>query len=144
MARNGAHVQRIWTITVPSVWTVIVFFMHVIPVDPNRVSRFKIPHADKLVHFTLFLVLAFLWIRARRYFNQHTTRNALLIILALCALYGGTLEWLQSQLGSNRMSDLKDWIADVLGTCTGAWLAGKKLLSVFFGHQIGEAHQDFL
>jgi VanZ family protein len=137
-------VQSIWTITVPSLWTVIVFFLHVIPVDPHSVSRFTIPHADKLVHFTLFLVLAFLWMRAQRYFNEHTKNYALLVLIIICASYGGMLEWLQSRLGGNRMSDWKDWVADVLGTCTGAWLAGKKILSVFFGHQIGEAHQDLL
>jgi VanZ family protein len=140
MAGPRPHVHSIWTITVPSLWTVIVFFMHVIHVDPHSVSRFKIPHADKVVHFTLFLVLAFLWTRAQRYFNPHSKRSAVFFILVICASYGGMLEWLQSQLGSNRMSDWKDWIADVLGTCTGAWLAGKKILSVLFGHQVGEAH----
>ncbi len=144
MAHSRAHVQRIWAITAPSLWAVIVFFMHVIHVDQQRVSTFKIPHADKIVHLTFFLVLAFLISRAQKLFYPNAGRLSVLFALIICAVYGGVLEWLQSQLENNRMSDWKDWLADVAGACIGVLLARKKILSIFFGHQVGKAHQDFL
>jgi hypothetical protein len=73
------------------IWAAFVFIIHVAPVDPERVSRFDFPFADKWIHG----------------------------ILVACACYGALLEWIQLSFTDERSGDVMDWFADISGTLLG-------------------------
>jgi VanZ family protein len=115
-------------------WAAIVFFLHIIQLDlPKDEPLFKIPHADKLVHLTMFAILSFLIGRC-----YETIRNtklnipSIITILIVCAAYGAILEWLQANRTTERSGDAWDWIADLIGIVIGLLIARSAYLNIFF------------
>lgn len=122
MARKRAHVNTsYWTTTALIAWVVVVFFMHIVPVDPEKARSIQIPHFDKLVHFTLFFVLSILAIQRRFTHNNATSKWVFARIILLCCAYGIALEWIQPLMGTHRSSDLLDGAADATGVMLGAF-----------------------
>ena len=76
-------------------------------VSSNSVPRFE--HADKVVHFGAFFILALTFHRA--------FPIPIWLALVLLTLYGVAIEWLQS-LTPYRDASLGDLIADALGAST--------------------------
>ena len=69
------------------------------------------PNADKIVHFSLFALFAFLWMRTKgRYPNQKFN----LIPLGFSFIFPILLEYLQLFV-PNRTFDYKDMIANIAG-----------------------------
>ncbi|MFM2201843.1 MAG: VanZ like family [Bacteroidota bacterium] len=99
------------------IWAAFVFIIHVAPVDPERVSRFDFPFADKWIHGILFFLLAGVSFLARE--SKRNMRVSVLIILVACACYGALLEWIQLSFTDERSGDVMDWFADISGTLLG-------------------------
>ncbi len=80
--------------------------------------------ADKWVHIGIFTVLVFLWSRAL----QITALGGLVIILIVSLLYGFSIEIIQDKFIRNRSFDLRDIIADFIGSVIGVliWCWYKK------------------
>lgn len=74
---------------------------------------------DKLIHFSMYGVLAVLVMRARR--SQTSLWVAALVLVALSA-FGAADEWHQGFI-EGRSASLYDWIADTLGTAVGILVA---------------------
>lgn len=135
MARNRAHVNtQTWTTAALIAWVVVVFFMHVVPVDPNKARSISIPHFDKIIHFTLFLVLVLLALRRRVAQPRPISTTAVIGIIVTCCAYGIALELFQPLAGTHRSSDIADGIADVLGVITGVISSRSWRGLLFFGH----------
>jgi VanZ family protein len=130
--------NRVFAIAVPIVWTAIVFFLHVMPVRLDHESSISIPNADKVVHFGMFGILAFLLARSWEFFKVKISRRQVYLIILICASYGALLEYLQHIGNAKRDSDVFDWIADLVGTSAGLYMASTKILPLFFRHQIGK------
>jgi VanZ family protein len=124
-------------IAAPFVWAAIVFILHVIPIKPDREPSFRIPHADKVVHFIMFCTLSFLAYRAvlTHYSNRPVFRKIVVIIL-ICISYGALMEFLQGNYFNERDSDFFDWFADTIGTFCGLWLASTQFLMPLFRFQL--------
>ncbi len=133
MARKRAHVNT-WTTAALIAWVVVVFFVHVVPIDPNKARTIDIPHFDKLIHFTLFLVLALLALRRRIAHPRPMSSSAVGWIILTCCVYGIALELFQPLAGTHRSSDVADGIADVLGVMVGAISCRSCRGLLFFGH----------
>jgi VanZ family protein len=135
MARKRAHVyMHYWTTAALIMWVVVVFFVHVVPIDPNKARAIDIPHFDKLIHFTLFLVLALLALRWRIVNPRPMSSSAVGWIILTCCVYGIALELFQPLAGTHRSSDVVDGIADVLGVLTGVISSRSCRGLLFFGH----------
>ena len=135
MARKRAHVNtHTWTTAALIAWVVVVFFVHVVPIDPNKARSIDIPHFDKLIHFTLFLVLALLALRRRVAHPRPMSPSAVGWIILICCVYGIALELFQPLAGTHRSSDVADGIADVLGVLTGVISSRSCRGLLFFGH----------
>ncbi len=74
---------------------------------------------DKLVHFTMYGVLAFLVMRGSH--APSSGSRIALVVFGLCA-FGAADEWHQGFINGRSSSGL-DWIADALGVITGTTLA---------------------
>lgn len=118
-------------------WAAIVFYLHLASIKlPTDEELFKIPHADKAVHFLMFFVLAFLLTRS---LELHIQKIPSLIQLAgvvvLCVSYGALLEFLQSAITSERDGSFWDWLADLLGSISGSAIAVSALIPLFIQNQ---------
>ena len=101
-------------------WTVMIFFLLTINTGSME-SAPKIKHLDKLVHFILFAVMAFLWI----YPGKQKATIKLLFIFICVASYGAGMEWVQENFTSGEF-DWKDIYADTAGAAAGV-IVGKRI-----------------
>ncbi len=88
------------------------------------------PHSDKVVHFTMFFLLAAAMVLA--VVQMHAIKipfKKALAILVFCACYGALLEYLQGTHWVNRDSDILDWAADMAGSASGIFLCQKMVLT---------------
>lgn len=76
------------------------------------------PHIDKLIHFHVYLGLAFLLANATP--SAHS-RKRFILAFSIAALYGMSDEFHQYFVPSRECS-VYDWIADALGSWVGAWI----------------------
>lgn len=97
------------------IWAAIVFVLHVVQIESEGNRRKLIPHLDKVVHFTMFAVLAFLMYRALSSKTLQQGRNMLLIFF-VCMAYGAAMEYVQAAYFVGRDGDPLDWFADLTGT----------------------------
>ncbi len=95
-------------IALPAYWLLLFFATHY----PRVPIPGEIPHSDKLVHFTAFGVLAFLYwqfARVRRGVGPRFVGSSAAVLLAYAALD----EYLQQFVG--RFTDLMDFVANAAG-----------------------------
>lgn len=96
----------------PAVWVVLILIATSWPgisVGPDTLAL------DKVFHFSAYLVLAALMLRATRTPGAWTT---LLVIWVIVAAFGAIDEWHQSFIPRRSMS-LADWFADASGALVG-------------------------
>ncbi|PHS63471.1 MAG: hypothetical protein COB12_09240 [Flavobacterium sp.] len=89
---------------------------------PARVGvkiNFIIP-LDKIIHSSIYLILAFLW---NCYFyltkNKDAIKKSVFTILGLCLTYGIIIEILQEQFVQYRGADIFDVLANMIGAMVG-------------------------
>lgn len=97
-------------------WGVIFLLTH-IPLPKASHSAGRLPHTDKIVHFTFYFGLSFLlvWLLSQR---RRPIWMTVAMTLGLVCLYGCIDELLQ-QLIPSRSADVLDLLADALGGTAG-------------------------
>ncbi len=101
-----------------SVWTIIIILATTLPSSSiPKNSLLQIPHFDKLVHFTLFFVLALFILSERNSLRLQgqLTNRAITFALSISIAYGLIIELLQYFLLPTRSGSLYDFMANVLG-----------------------------
>lgn len=89
----------------------------------SQVPTVRIPHLDKLVHFTLYAVLGVLLVRALR-LSGRLTRGTLSLSLLGVAAFAAADEWHQRWV-PGRSGDFADWGADLAGATLALMLAAR-------------------
>jgi len=89
-----------------------------------ELSLLKIYGIDKLIHFALFGILAYLWVTYLLSPETKHPNQTIGIIIILASAYGMGMEYYQ-QYFTNRSFSYWDGVADALGSVAGA-LAVKK------------------
>ena len=97
------------------VLTLVVAFLCLYPFQSQKESA--IPHFDKVIHVTLFLVLSYFWMRGLSAQNQFkkVQEKAVLITVITAITYGVLIEILQEVMHLGRSFDAWDIAADSLG-----------------------------
>ena len=109
----------------PFIWTACVFYL--LSFDTSKASDaeiWKITGIDKLIHFIIFLLFAYLW---SVFFLQHAqfdSQKVLFFIILFGTAFGMGMEFYQ-KFFTNRSFSYWDGVADAVGTIVGAWLAKK-------------------
>lgn len=95
-------------------------------------SGVTIPYADKIVHFSFYLIFAILGCLFLRERTQGglTIEKAVLSILFAAITYGIFIEVLQYTITTNRMAEFGDIIANTLGA-----IVGVSLIKWFFSKE---------
>ena len=101
-------------------WLALFTLTH-LPIDPAGRGQ-GIPYFDKLLHAAAFAGLAVLACLAVAAFRLPSTA-VLLAIVGVLALYAAADEVTQGFV-RHRVSDAKDWVADVLGVVAGVIVFG--------------------
>jgi VanZ family protein len=105
-----------WTIAATCFWAAIVFLLHVVHIESEQKRHHLIPHADKVIHFTMFAMLA-LGVRLSASLSGWKRSRAELLAFFVCMAYGAGLEYLQGTALIGRDCDPLDWFADISGAC---------------------------
>ncbi|MBA3454936.1 MAG: VanZ family protein [Deltaproteobacteria bacterium] len=106
--KGSSHWERAALIALPVYWIALFIATHY----PRVAIPGEIPHSDKLIHFSAFGLLAFLFWRfeqARRAIGSRFVWAGGLALIAYAALD----EYLQQFVG--RFTDLNDFIANAAG-----------------------------
>jgi len=80
----------------------------------NQQITISVRFFDKGVHMFMYFLLSFSWLKSLN--KERNNINYIYKILLLIILYGIIIEVLQEVLTVNRHGDLKDVIANILGT----------------------------
>ncbi len=102
--------------TLPIVWIFFFVLTHW-PKEEMPETPF-IPYIDKVVHFSLFVILGFLL--SQRLSGIDNYKKQLRFVLAVLGAYGAFDEMTQPIVG--RTAELLDWIADISGAFMGFFL----------------------
>ena len=98
------------------IWLYVILFLSTIQVSQlPKASLFTIPHFDKMVHFTLYFILASVWLiddfKKRLEFNK----KILFLIVLSSVAYGVIMEIVQKVIVQNRDGDFFDALANAMG-----------------------------
>ena len=105
-------VKKLFRFWKPLVWLLLICYGLFLPANELPVkSLLKIPHFDKMVHFSLFFVLCLLFFRPFKSLQLKPYVFAPLVSVAIGAL----LELVQHSITSSRNSDIYDFLANFSG-----------------------------
>ncbi|WP_130733518.1 VanZ family protein [Flavobacterium sp. J27] len=95
------------------VWTLVVAYLCLMSMQQSEVLV-KVPYKDKIVHFTFYFLLFFLW---KKGLKVKGLKSQIKIVLVL-VMYGIILEVFQEIFTSDRQGDVFDALANTLGAVT--------------------------
>ena len=104
-------------------WTLLILLVCLMPGDNLPSSSFlSFKGADKLIHFTLYLVLLIVVGKGLvNYFNPSYSSNRIIVIAFLyCLFLGVGIEFIQSVFVAGRVGDIFDVLANGIGASVGA------------------------
>ncbi len=105
--------------TLSALWTVFILFMCAVPGKYiPQAGWMAVLSIDKLVHATIFFILAILIILAA--FSRHLSYRVTMVLLFLAVCYGILLEVLQAALFSERSTEVFDMLANSAGVVAAA------------------------
>jgi VanZ family protein len=98
------------------IWSIFIAILLFTPGNKlPKMGLFHFEHADKIIHFFLFLVLEFflLYDKKKYPFKNRSTNSFLMVIMAVA--YGGFTEIIQSTIINERKGSWVDFIFDCCG-----------------------------
>ena len=75
---------------------------------------------DKIYHFVAYFILAVLWFYAFRY---HSSKRKIAYIVLSCIAFGIIIEAIQGKLTADRVGDILDIVANIIGIMLGTLFA---------------------
>ncbi len=118
-------------------WFLFVLVLLCIPGKEIPESRITLPDADKLVHFFLFGIMAYLFCRPfllSGSWSHSRKKGVYLFIMLAVSFWGLATEFIQKYWIPNRDFELLDWLADSLGAVAAFFFIVWK--SAFSGQKI--------
>lgn len=100
-----------------AIWTAVILGLLISPDDGlPRFPWLDFPHADKLIHATLFAIGSVLWVTGfgKRTIMEQPQKVSMSVILWILSM-GSLTEYLQHCCVPSRSGDLIDLLADVAG-----------------------------
>ncbi len=104
----------------PVLWGLVIFVLSLMPGGQGNMLLFGIPHFDKVGHFGMYAIWAFLIFMALCGYPLNSKTKAFWISVLLGAITGVALEYGQYFMHQGRSFELADMIANALGALIGA------------------------
>ena len=105
-------------------WALFILTICAIPGDKiPQLSFLEWLKPDKIVHFLVFAVLCILLLRSflEAKALHLSQKNAVILSISICIVYGALVEFLQYAVFINRSGDVRDAIANSIGAFIGWW-----------------------
>jgi VanZ family protein len=120
------HLSSQWIRGLPALlWGFLILVLSLMPGEQTNLMMFGIPHFDKIGHFGMYAIWAFLVYYAFSGSNRISYRHAFLIAMVICGLAGILLEFGQYYFAKGRSFDLADMLANAAGAILGAFFGWK-------------------
>ena len=102
-------------------WSLIIAYLLFIPGNDLPHNKFldSIPHLDKIVHFVLFTILAFLLHVEKKIVRKELNFADHLILILIAVIYGGFTEIIQRLIIFERTGSWFDFLTDLSGIFSG-------------------------
>ena len=102
------------------IWAIIIAILHAVPSSsaPDFSFTFFV-HLDKLIHIILFMFGVYFFAIA---YEEKQKQFFLFPIIISFVLYGGSLEVMQGIIFEDRISDIYDFVADIIGIFIGVFI----------------------
>ena len=128
--RNFVKAARAPRTVWPVLWAGAILVLTLMP--GNDVPKWpwaEVIHLDKIVHFVLFGVLA--WLLTGVFIHQHSmkVKRAVFVALIVAVVYGGFIELLQGWMGMGRSADVWDLLVDALGAAVAVGVVARRMRS---------------
>jgi len=104
----------------PILWGLLIIILSLIPGGPGNLQLFGIPHIDKIGHFGMYAVWAFLVFRAFFAGGSIAQNKSMWFSFLILTLIGVTLEFGQDLLTDYRSYEVADMMANGLGALIGS------------------------
>ena len=115
--------RRVW----PVVWVIVIGLLTLTPGnDLPRWPWAAAIHLDKIVHFVLFGVLAWLLAGVFIFRNGMDRKRAVVLSVLAAVVYGGLIELLQGWMEMGRSAEWADLLADALGAVVAVGLVAMR------------------
>ena len=105
----------------PVLWGLVIFVLSLMPGGQGNMLLFGIPHFDKVGHFGMYAIWAFLIFMALSGYPIISKTKAFCISVLLGAITGVALEFGQYFMHQGRSFELADMIANAFGALVGAF-----------------------
>lgn len=109
--------------TIAIIWVIIIAILHAVP--PSSAPDFSFTsfvHLDKLIHIILFMFGVYFFAIA---YEEKQKQFFLFPIIISFVFYGGFLEVMQGIIFEDRISDIYDFVADIIGIFIGGLIFKK-------------------
>lgn len=114
----------------PVVWGLVIFVLSLMPGGQGNMLLFGIPHFDKVGHFGMYAIWAFLIYMALSGYPLLSPGKAFWTSVLIGAITGVALEYGQYFMHQGRSFELADMIANafgaVIGSVCGFWYFNRK------------------
>ena len=114
-------------------WMILITLLSLIRFPEDPVSDLKIPHLDKIVHFTFYFVAVILggFYLISGISKRLSISKALLFSVLFACSYCIVIEVLQGVMTTDRSGDIRDVLANCFGAVFGMlllklWFSGKR------------------
>lgn len=106
----------------PFIWLLFIAVLSLMPAeDLPKMPLRDLPQYDKMVHFTMYFILAVLLVKPLIILQYPVW----LVVLFISVLIGGLIEILQFAITNYRSASWFDFVADITGAITGLLAFGK-------------------
>ncbi|MDX1478808.1 MAG: VanZ family protein [Saprospiraceae bacterium] len=102
-------------------WGAMVVTLSLLPGETaGRLGVLNVPHADKIAHLGVYLILAVLMLHGFARMRAATRKQDLVITVMTGMALGLVLEGMQHLVGAERHFEVLDIIANFIGTLSGS------------------------
>ena len=108
-----------WRWIPPIVWGILLAVLSLMPAGEGK-FMFNIPHLDKMAHFGMYAIWAFLFVFAWTWNSSFSRKKVMWFTFLLGTLLGIVLEFGQYSMTFGRSFEIADIVANGVGSLSGS------------------------
>lgn len=107
----------------PVLWGILLAFLSLMPAGPSSLAFLGLPYIDKVGHFGMYAIWAFLVVFALEGTSKLSKSNRLWLVFILASLTGAAFEYGQYAMTAGRSFEIWDMVANGFGALAGSLVA---------------------
>jgi VanZ family protein len=111
-----------WRWIPPIIWGILLAVLSLMPTGDSQIFLFHIPYMDKVAHFGMYVIWAFLVVYAWTSNSSLGVKKVIWLTFLFGTFLGIILEFGQYSMSFGRSFEIADVVANGVGSIVGAWL----------------------